>query len=179
MTIELKLELNQRTPVEVPFNPNGETAIFAKYAERRGKKFSQTGIVNVTASSGGIYNAIDVGNDDFWTTEVPNSYIEFHFPNHEINPTGYVIKSYNGDPGWNHLKNWKFEGSKDGNKWDLLDSQSDNYDLNGNLKSKSFEIANCTEKYSHFRLTQTGKNHCGSDYLSLSYFDIFGKLIAK
>jgi hypothetical protein len=79
----------------------------------------------------------------------------------------------------NHLKNWKFEGSKDGNEWDLLDSQSDNYDLNDKYKYKSFEIAKCTQKYSHFRLTQTGKNHCGYDRLTLSYFDIFGKSFAK
>ena len=165
--------------IEVPFDPNGDTAIFAKYAERNGKKFSRSGIAYVTASSNGPSDVTDVGNDHFATKNEPNSYIEFYFPNHEINPTGYVIKTLNGGPYFCHLKNWKFEGSKDGNKWDLLDSQSDNYDLNGKYKSKSFEIANCTQKYSHFRLTQTGKSHRNEDYLVLSYFDIFGKLFAK
>ncbi len=47
---QLKLELERRTPIEAAFDPNGNTAIFAKYAERSGKKFSQTGIAYVTAS---------------------------------------------------------------------------------------------------------------------------------
>ena len=164
--------------IEVPFDPNGKTAIFAKYAEQSGKKFSQTGFVNVTASSiisESASDIIDIGDASIITDDDPNSYIEFHFLKNEINPTGYVIQT--GE--WSHLKNWKFEGSKDGNKWDLLDSQSDNYDLNGEYKSKSFEITKCTQKYSHFRLTQTGENHYGDNYLSLSYFDIFGKSFAK
>ena len=141
------------------FDPNGETAIFAKYAERSGKEFSQTGIAYVTASLYNPYNVIDIENGSFCTKNESNSYIEFYFPNHEINPTGYLIKTYWMGPSWCHLKNWKFEGSKDGNKWDLLDSQSDNYDLNDEYKSKSFEIANCTQKYSHFRLTQARKKN--------------------
>ena len=168
--------------IEVPFDPNGKTAIFAKYAEQSGKKFSQTGFVNVTASSiisESASDIIDIGDASIITDDDPNSYIEFHFPNHEINPTGYVIRTYWRGPGDCHLKNWKFEGSKDGNKWDLLDSQSDNYDLNGKYKSKSFEITKCTQKYSYFRLTQTGKNHNGDDYLYLTYFDIFGKSFTK
>ena len=164
--------------IEVPFDPNGKTAIFAKYAEQSGKKFSQTGFVNVTASSiisESASDIIDIGDASIITDDDPNSYIEFHFLKNEINPTGYVIQT--GE--WSHLKNWKFEGSKDGNKWDLLDSQWNNSDLNGEYKSKSFEITKCTQKYSHFRLTQTGENHFGDNYLSLSYFDIFGKSFAK
>ena len=114
------------------------------------------GIVNVTASSiisESISDVIDIGDDWIITDNDPNSYIEFHFPKHEINSTGYVIQT----DEWSHLKNWKFEGSKDGNEWDLLDSQSNNYDLNGFFKYKSFEIPDCTQKYLHFRLTQTGK----------------------
>ena len=92
-------------PMEAAFNPNGKAALFAMYPKRSGKKFSQMGIVNVTASSGGIYNVIDVGNNYFCTKDEPNSYIEYHFPNHEINPTGYVIKTYDFGPGGGHLKN--------------------------------------------------------------------------
>jgi hypothetical protein len=63
------------------------------------------------------------------------------------------------------LKSWVLEGSVDGESWTQIDRRTDTEDFKDGWKMASFRILNCLTEFRFVRLTQTDKNHHGSDYL--------------
>ena len=79
----------------------------------------------------------------------------------------------NGDNGW-QLQHWKLEGQKasDG-QWVTLDSHQN--DPTRSRQTRTFDVS-CDEKLKAVKLTQTGKDTCGINYLHINAFDVFGLL---
>jgi hypothetical protein len=78
-----------------------------------------------------------------------------------------------------HLLEWTASGSNDGNSWTILDHQKTQA-LNGNFITKLFEYGDKSSDsafYRYLRLTQTGKNSYGNDYLMLSSIEFFGSIV--
>jgi hypothetical protein len=107
----------------------------------------------------------------------PNSWIQFDFKDRFVSLTHYVLKS---DGNWrDHLMEWTISGSNDGSSWTIIDSRK-TQDLNGEYITKQFE---CGDKlsvspfYRYLRLTQTGKNSYGDDYLGLANIEFFGSIV--
>ncbi|ODM98949.1 E3 ubiquitin-protein ligase HECTD1 [Orchesella cincta] len=96
-------------------------------------------------------------------------------------PSAYTLRHARGY-GRSALRNWKFQGSKDGTNWDDLMVHTDDSSLNEpgstatwylNMKESDHD----GQGWRHIRLQQTGKNASNqTHYLSLSGFEIYGKV---
>ena len=153
-----------------PFN-----GIFKNMYEQNNVEFNASGINN-----GDVYDLLRNGvENDFQTTNLPNSYIEGQLKNGDI----FLIEEYairgnkHSPQGNHHLKSWKLEGRREcDNKWIELDAhQNEPFDT---LKIKHFKV-HCDEELNAIRLTQTGINTHDTNHLVINAFDIFGKVYQK
>jgi hypothetical protein len=141
----------------------------------------ERGVVNITCSSRSRNECWQVvnydWNDYFYTTNSPKSWIQFDFKDRLVCLTHYALKS-DGDFR-DHLLEWTISGSNDENSWTIVDHQKTQA-LNGEYITKLFECvdkSSVSQFYRYFRLTQTGKNSSGSDYLQLSNIEFFGSIV--
>jgi len=133
------------------------------------------------------------------TEDVPFSFMGVDIgQDRRICPTYYTLR--NRDQITHILRNWKFEASADGHKWDVLDVriyQADTFDPNQHaldnehkdLRQKggslTFAIDTMvysqlgTDGYRFFRVVQLSKNSHGSDTLCLSGFEVYGKIFGQ
>ena len=124
----------------------------------------------------------DKGNC-FQTRNSPNSWICFEFKNHQVIPSDYIIRSFNGENCY-HPKTWKFEGSTDKQNWIPLDSRTNNDKLRGASRVHLFHISSNERKdegFKYLRLQQTGPNWCNNNdsfhYLLMNSIEFYGKII--
>lgn len=95
------------------------------------------------------------------------------------------------------MLNWQFEGSADKESWDVLDrriylsddpvANAEMAEIRNMLKKKgatstwevdSENIRDPRGGYRYFRIVQVGRNSSGSDNLSLSGMELYGKIVA-
>jgi hypothetical protein len=138
------------------------------------------GVVSITASStcrNQCYQVVDYNsNEDWFSNNVPNSWIQFDFKNRRISVTNYTIKS--DGIGADHLLQWWLDGSNDGNSWTRLDQQNTR-ELCGNFVVRTFACESMQSSPSSFRfirLIQTGKDSSGNDHLGMTNLEFFGDL---
>ncbi|BES94932.1 Sad1 / UNC-like C-terminal [Nesidiocoris tenuis] len=95
-----------------------------------------------------------------------------------IIPTCYTLRHARGY-GRSALRNWLFQGSKDGVNWITLYTHVDDCALNDPGSCASWPLeGNNEEPIRHVRIQQTGKNASGqTHYLSLSGFEVYGTVI--
>jgi hypothetical protein len=112
----------------------------------------------------------------FLSKNGPGQWICWDFHEMRVRPTHYTITSFS-------LKSWVVESSLDGESWTEIDRKKNNQDFKAHawetglgLKMASFAVSNSAECRS-IRLTQTGKNHRGDDYLVIWAFEVFGTLL--
>ena len=109
-----------------------------------------------------------------WSSDnKPNSYIQFQFLNQRVRITAYTIM---GDGKWNcYLRSWELAVSNDADTWTIIDVR----DTEELMKPNSVMTYQCNKDdqyYRYVRLTQTGPNAAGNNYLVLCQFEIFGAL---
>jgi hypothetical protein len=76
------------------------------------------------------------------------------------------------------LKSWRFEGSNDDSKWELLHSQTNSTALTGNDKEASFEFSS-SSTFRFLRFVMVGQNSNGHYQHSLQGLEVFGRLITE
>jgi hypothetical protein len=144
-----------------------------------GGNVHQNGIVMITSSGDGsscCYQVADEGwNGSWWSSGIQNSWISFDFKDRSVSPTHYTINS--GNSGY-YLRNWDLEGSNDNSTWQQLDQQNGTSVLNGVSQIHTFTIPESSNLpfFRYIRLRQTNTDIYGDHYLSMSGFEIFGKL---
>jgi hypothetical protein len=138
------------------------------------------GVIDITCSSthcNKCWQIVDYDwNDHFYTGNSSNSWIQFDFKDRSVCVTHYALKSGGGT---HHLVDWTFSGSIDETSWTIIDRQN-TQDLNGQSLTKLFDCGDNSSPprfYRYLRLTQTGKNSYGADYLGLTNIDFFGSLM--
>ncbi|EAY03445.1 hypothetical protein TVAG_412490 [Trichomonas vaginalis G3] len=137
-------------------------------------------IIDVTASSSEHnqpYYVIMPEMHDYWySEEEKNPWLKFDFKQYQIKPTHYTLQSFNCGQGYSHMKSWVLEGLKEDDEWDILDTRTDNNDLNKVNGRETFEcVAN--RYYRYIRLRMTGKNHFDGYYMCLQRIEFFGSYI--
>lgn len=77
------------------------------------------------------------------------------------------------------LRNWRFQGSKDGTTFvDLMVHQNDAaLNLKGATKTWTLDAAKVTDYYQHFRIMQDGMNSSNNGYFSLAGFEVYGLVV--
>ena len=104
-----------------------------------------------------------------------NSWICFEFKNHRIIPTHYTIRSRNG--GCYAPINYKIEVSNDNSTWYEIDKQNGGTFKDGQPATFTIPVDKNKQKVAKYiRLTQTGKNSSGSDYLNFESIEFYGYL---
>jgi hypothetical protein len=149
--------------------------IISYLTQKHGGNVHDTGIVTITSKS--VYwdapwcalrNVADLTDTDsaFDSKEEPGQWVCWDFHKMRVRPTNYTIRT-------DLLKSWVVESSLDGEAWTEIDRKTDNEDFMDGWETASFAVSNSAE-CRFIRLTQTGKNHKGSDYLHIQAFEVFG-----
>jgi hypothetical protein len=182
-----ELNLNRFTNCFSSTPPSGSTSssLFSGLIHHLCQKYDgnvhERCVVNITCSSNYRNNCWQVVNYDwndwFETQNSPNSWIQFDFKDRLVSLTHYALKS---DGDWSyHLLEWTISVSNDENSWTIVDHQK-TQDLKGQYITKLFECCDQSSNskfYRYFRLTQTGKDSSGNDYLDLSNIEFFGSIV--
>jgi len=112
----------------------------------------------------------------FWTNNELNGWIRFDIDprNNSIKflPTHYV---YGFQTNMWMPRNWNFEGSLDGNHWDMLKVHNNDQTIQG-ASNYMFEV-HTDNSYRYFRLHVTGPDSSATNYLGLSAFEMFGRVV--
>jgi hypothetical protein len=126
-----------------------------------------------------LSNAADASSaQPFITDDSCEPWFCYDFRPFSVSAFAYILHSGPFLCNSAHPKYWVVEGSSDGSTWITFDTQSDNDDLNGPHRTKTFPLAARTH-FSWIRIRQTGENHCGNFVFTFSYFDILASLIGS
>ena len=154
------------------------------------KKDSYFDIVKAYATSNDSNNFLPVNainfvnNNKYWHAKERENighYFVVYLNNYYINLEGYSIQTTNFNPasGVCHPKNWGFDASNDGKKWEHQANITDDGTMNKALASRYIGWSHGTYKY--FRLMITGQQHDGEGKLSidLNQIELFGTLTTR
>jgi hypothetical protein len=121
-----------------------------------------------------------VGREAVRCVSQPNQdqWFVIDFLERRIVPSKYTLRHYSSYDT-EALRNWNLEGSTDGTNWVCLRAHRDDLSLQKKGQAITFEIQNCTESYSKFRIFMTGKNSNDHWYLSLSGFELYGRMLVR
>jgi hypothetical protein len=163
-SVKVKCPLKEGKPLD---------GIISYLTRKHGGNVHNKGIVTITSksalSNSGVRNIADLTAASFFRSkDEPSQWVLWDFQERRARPAAYTIKA-------DQLKSWTLEGSLDGESWNSLDRKIDTKDLKGQTKVASFHISNASE-YRFLRLTQTDKNHDGSNMLALYSVEFFGAI---
>ena len=117
-------------------------------------------------------------SDKFWYTKDSFSYFQIHLKTLSIFLRSYKIQSENKGPGNAHLQNWKFTASNDESTWISLHEERNYSALNDSSFFREFPV-NATQKFSFFRITQTGPSCCSfaPNRMAIQQVELYGNVI--
>jgi len=137
------------------------------------------GRVRVSSSSvekGQIVNILDRTPKEFWTADVPSSWIQVSLgSSRSLVPNFYTLR-HGGLSKADMLRTWTLQGSNDGKNWVVLRRHNNDQSLSGNFGTASWAVPDQTISYKHFRVLQTGHSSSFNNFLSLSGFELYGDL---
>ncbi|EAY07194.1 hypothetical protein TVAG_050090 [Trichomonas vaginalis G3] len=165
---------NESKPVKKPTKVlefNGTDYFHGCFASLRSKK-KNISVSSSSVNTGTITSLINPSNKtNFWTGNQPDSWVKVELKKFRVRPTSYTIRG-RYDHDFNQPQSWNFEGMHAG-KWEILDTH-----VNEPLRVKeprNFKLST-QNKYSSFRIKQTGPNTYGDQDLVLSAFEVFGEI---
>lgn len=116
-------------------------------------------------------------NNDGSRLKESEGWIQFDFGNRKINLTSYTIRS--SPEGLYHPKTWRVLGSDDGEKWDILDRQTNNSSLNANSIKQRFKCDQSNSYYRFIRYIQDDSWYKNREYcIGFSCIEFFGSITA-
>jgi hypothetical protein len=150
--------------------------IISHLANKYGRNIHDDGIITITSKSvisddpyWAVRNLADPGSTSCMCTKNgSNEWVCWDFQELRVQLTDYAIFK-------SPLRSWVIEISVEGRVWVEIDRRQDNEDLKGGDNLASFHVAKpmiCR----FIRITQTGPNHTGANFLSFVGFEFFGGL---
>lgn len=106
----------------------------------------------------------------------PNPFVKFDFVNLKVLLTAYSLKTYSGQEGYGHLQSWIIQGSNDDENYERIDEKINSNDLNSNCAFHTYKIEEKVQPYRFIKITMTGKNHAGTDFMVIRNIEFFGTL---
>ena len=94
----------------------------------------------------------------------------------KVKPTAYTLR--HDDSGCFYLRHWNFEGSADGNNWDIIKQHRNDTSISQAKQSKTWTVDG-NKYYTMFRIHCTGYNSDGCYYISCHGFELYGHLIGQ
>lgn len=145
------------------------------------KNPGESGAVSVTASSLATnppslpaHHAVGLDVIRCCTLPKPDQWFIFDLRGRRVRPTHYSLRHYSS---WDieALRNWRFEGSVDGESWELIREHVNDSALARRGDAHTWAVT-CETAYTQFRILQTGANSNDHYYLCISGFEIYGAL---
>ena len=111
-----------------------------------------------------------------FTNNVANSWMQVDLgQNRTLRPTYYCLRHDN--QGNYALRNWRLEGSNDGQTWTTLRNHANDTTLAAQSMSEAnWSVQNCGVCYRFFRIFQYGKNSNNNDFLMCAGIELYGDL---
>ena len=112
------------------------------------------------------------------TKPLKHAWIIIDFNDYAIKPTRYTLRHY---ASWDTeaLRNWRLEGSLDGENWTVIREHHNDESLRFKGQSYTWLLRNINSYYSMFRLFQFDKNSNNHYYLACSGFEIYGQVLRQ
>lgn len=174
----LKSQIDQLTNkskqiYEIPYKKEFE-GIFNYF--RKNSNINEELAISYSSYGGGdskiLYQYENKG-DVFWTGHIDDSWICFEIKKHEIIPTNYTIRTYDGAY---HPKSWVIEGSIDSINWEIIDEQNNCTYLNGSNLVHTFSISN-QKRIKYIRMRQTANNWGNDNHLAINCIEFYGNIV--
>jgi len=110
------------------------------------------------------------------TKPIKHAWIVIDFKDYAIKPSAYTLRHYSS---WDTeaLRNWRFEGSCDGDTWNIIKEHRNDSSLNFKGQSYTWYLKNVNQYYQMFRIFQFDKNSNQHYYLACSGFEIYGDVV--
>ena len=107
-----------------------------------------------------------------------NAWWSIHFKHIKIKPNKYTLRHYTSCDV-HALRHWKLEGSENGQQWITLRTHRNDASLDKKDATHTWNIDNCNQFFTYFRIYMTGKDSGGHWYLCCSGFEIYGIVISN
>lgn len=139
--------------------------------------------VSKSANIGGNFDfverMVDRVSNEVLTADTSNSWIQIDLgAKNTLEVNYYSLQGRDGSFDANYLRNWKLQGSNDNVNWIDINTQSNNNTHQRGVWV-SIPVPNQTTSYRFLRILQTGLNSDNNNYLALSEFEFYGKLITQ
>ena len=128
-----------------------------------------------TAINGSVESLVNRDESQFYTDNLPSSWVSFNIGTKKLKCNYYSIRARNAANYY--LRNWKLQGSNDGATWVDLDTQTNNTTLANASQWLSIPINN-TAAYSWFRILNYGLDSEGYNFLTLGEVELYGEYFA-
>jgi len=112
------------------------------------------------------------------TKPLKHAWVVIDFQNYAVKPTRYTLRHYSS---WDTeaLRNWRLEGSLDGENWTSIREHNNDESLRFKGQSYTWLLRNVSSYYSMFRIFQFDKNSNNHYYLAISGFEIYGEVLRQ
>jgi hypothetical protein len=169
----LSIPLNRDRPFD---------GVFAYLWRQCGENPHTAGLIEISVNDeypNRQYKCYDLLSEGKWWASnngAVDHYVKIDLKDRRLVPSGYSVKTHgNAFSSGQFVRSWRFEGSNDDSKWEVLDSHTDSGELMGNDKEVSFAISEA-RAFRFLRLIQTRVNSSGGRYLALQRLELFGQL---
>jgi hypothetical protein len=180
-TIVEASDVNTSSLTEVP---KGVIYFLATNAGRsEWKNPSLTGSIKVSCSSiekGKIHNFVDLEPQDCWSMDIPASWVSIDLRQGRLIPSHFTLR-HGGNSKMDTLRNWLIQACEnDGDRWIEISRHSNDASLQGAFGMYTWKITSDLQRpFRQFRILQTGHNSGNSNFLSLSYIELYGHYFPK
>ncbi|MEH2448938.1 MAG: hypothetical protein V7K18_25080 [Nostoc sp.] len=126
-----------------------------------------------TTGSGSVQSIVNRDESEFYTNNIPSSWVSFNIGTSKLKCNCYSIRARNNTAYY--IRNWKLQGSDDGSTWIDLDTQTNNTTLANASQWISIPINNASAAYSWFRVLNYGLDSEGHNYFTLGEVELYGE----
>lgn len=147
------------------------------------KNPSLTGSIKVSFSSiekGKTHNLVDLEPQDCWSMDIPASWVAIDLRQGKLIPSHFTLR-HGGNSKMDTLRNWLIQAcDNDGDRWIEISRHSSDASLQGAFGMHTWKITTDQQRpFRQFRILQTGHNSGNTNFLSLSYIELYGLYFPK
>ena len=147
------------------------------------KNPSLTGSIKLSCSSmekGKVHNLVDLEPQDCWTMDIPASWVAIDLRQGRLIPSHFTLR-HGGSSKMDVLRSWLLQAcDNDGERWVEISRHSNDASLQGAFGTHTWKITSDLQRpFRQFRILQTGHNSGNSNFLSLSYIELYGLYFPK
>ena len=132
-------------------------------------------ISSSSIGSGSLNSLVNRDNSSFYTNSDPNSFVSFFLGGTRKLKCNYYTLETRADSSDYYPRNWKLQGSNNGNTWVDLDIQINNPTLNSVNQWLALPVSPSDVAYSYFRIYTNGDNSAGYRHLVLGEVELYGE----